>query len=147
MTTYNDYLINWLEEDKLDAPISIRWTTKSKFYTTRVFVTSTWDKTVTCWFRPKAIYIRAIFEDFDASAGFSQTYTIENNDGTITTSGIRREGNTMYSLWTWASTSIEAVYLDSTHYMFVTLISNTWFTLGNSDFDWEDWYLHITVFW
>lgn len=148
MSTYNSDMIEYgINENKLIPSISINTKTNSKYYQTLYNVTSWGTKTITTWFKPKVIHIRTVFEDqFAASSSFSLTYSVVNEDDTVTVSWIHSDSSQLSTLWTWDSSSIYAVYLDANHYFYINSINDTWFTL-NWVFTWDDWYLYITVFW
>lgn len=138
--------IPWLTEDKIDAPIWVRWADYNKFYVTYITHSTTSDITTTCWFKPRYIKIDTLYTTADIEQ--SKSITIENN-GSITTESMYADSAAKwYSNWVWAS--VKAVDLrDSWNecYMYVTDVSNTWFTLWTITLNWNTVWLHITIIW
>lgn len=137
-----DWDIPWLTKDKIDAKIWIRWAVDTKFYSTYTTHSGTSDKTITCWFRPKLVYI----------------YTILPWDRDSTLSWSIEKDWAIYVVWAFKDWQYRqeipywdnfAVYLNSwsTSYE-MTEFTNTWFTLGNiTDTSWNTFWLQITVLW
>lgn len=134
--------IPWLTEDKIDAPISLRWSiSTTNYYVVYQTHSSTSDLTVTCWFQPKYIKIDAFY----TTTRLEQSKTVTTYDWTNITTEWEYAGSLWYEI-----PSNQAVYLNYTSnecYMDVTDVSSTWFTLWNITLNWYWVWLHITIIW
>ena len=138
--------IPWLTSDKLDASISIRGSVLPNFYTTSFTNSWTSDITVTTWFRPKYVYIYAIY-DSNLEVEMSMSWIVENDDGTLSVMTTYQESNDQKTLWKWWTT-INVVNLLTSPNLTARMkeFTSTGFVLDNVSFFWGC-RLHILAMW
>lgn len=151
MTTYNSSMIEWpwLTEDKLDAPISIRWAEWVNYYVAQTTRTNNQGFSINGWFRPKAVRMKAISTWWWGS-NYSIWYWCEV-DNILTVSTIYKNWNSMETLGTWAATSTYIMYHDPlSDPDFARRITLTQFTENWADFTvsllWDDYILEVTLY-
>lgn len=152
MTTYINSMIEepGLQDDKLDASISIRWTEWVWYYIARRNQTNNLPFTITCWFRPKAVYVVWTSLDVRWPDYYSKSYTCEIDD-VLTTTMFYKNFSTMIDYGTGVSTSVPCIYHDPfldvnfRREIFITEFTDTWVVFGTVNLQWDDYSLAITV--
>lgn len=152
MTTYINSMIEQpgLQDDKLDASISIRGTEWVNYYIARRNQTSNAPFTITCWFRPKAVHVVATSLDVRWPDFFSKSYTCEI-DWVLTTTMFYKNFNTMIDYWTWVSSSVYCMFHDPfldplyTRRMTISEFTDTWVRFDPINIGWDDYSLAITI--
>lgn len=144
-------MIEWLEQDKLDAPISIRWFGTDDYYVTQYYRTSSWTPTFTTWFRPKALLITGTFNDTvaDNYRSISRSWTVEQDDWSLLTTCAYSNTWDRNSTDTWDSSTTKCVILwdndSDENYWYVQSFNDDWFTLSLTEAFSDNRYLYITA--
>jgi len=156
MTTYINSMIEqpWLQDDKLDAPISIRWTEWVNYYIARRNQTNNQPFTITCGFRPKAVYVVWTSLDVRWQQYYSKSYTCEIDEVLTTTMFYKNDTGTGWNMtdyWTWTSTTVPCLYHDPLldvnfrREIFITEFLEDGVRFWTVNIQWDDYSLAITI--
>lgn len=145
-------MIPWLEQDKLDASISVRNMPNRKFFTGSFEITWVWwgDEYIDVWFIPKYVNIFTIYQWSNAYSECN--LIVDGSNLTVNTTSTDYTIEYNHYEWSWSADSVYATYIyrDSTRsrYMYVDLV---WTQL--KFYYWYEWAapaantMHIFAIW
>lgn len=144
--------IHWIQQDKIDANIWIRWLPKRNFFvwSFRMTDTSTADRIVTMWFRPKYAHVYAIYE---WQLWRSESFIMDEwTNLKITTRFVVYNIDDERSLWEGNELSIYSIYIDrdsSRRRFYYANFTDDWMLFDA----WQQWWapanvsVHIFAMW
>lgn len=116
-----------------------------KFFTTYTTHSWSWNKTITCWFRPRFVFLFTMITTW-TDQDFTRSWITEDDDQNLTVT--TEYWTAQYaSLWTWDNSTIQVIYLNSwTDNAKMWSFSDTWFTLTNVSLSVTAW-IHVLAIW
>lgn len=103
----------------------------------------TWNKSIIIWFKPKLVTIFAFYTTTNNDYSRSWSYIDDNEIITVWTAYWDSQN---FSLWSWDSWSIDAIYFIWWTNKAKIQYDEEWFTLINVNFS-SSVTLHYTVYW
>ena len=147
----NSFLITeWINEDKIDSWLSVRWIQGVNYWFDKRTITNNNNFTVDVWFEPWAVMVKTISVS-PSWLNFFSIWWCCKVDWILTTSCIYRNWGDMESLWTGNANSIAIMYYDpslnpsTARKFFVWSFTKTWVSFNNVSLQWNQYSLEITV--